>query len=65
MQDLGPLETAALAAFCQAELIGAPLTVASLWRSLPGYTTALRNVRAALAPGAPLRSPLRILSSPR
>ena len=54
MNDLGPLETAALRALAQAELIGAPLTVASLWRSLPGYKTALRNVRAALEPGQPL-----------
>ena len=56
MNDLGPLETAALRALAQAELIGAPLTVASLWRSLPGYRTALRNVRAALEPGQPLSS---------
>ena len=54
MNDLGPLETAALRALAQAELIGAPLTVASLWRSLPGYKTSLRNVRAALEPGQPL-----------
>lgn len=56
MNDLGPLESAALRALAQAELIDAPLTVASLWRSLPGYTTSLPNLRAALADGAPLRN---------
>jgi len=54
--DLGPLEHAALRALAHAELIGAPLTVASLWRSLPGYQTSLPNVRAALEDGAPLRA---------
>jgi len=56
MNDLGPLERSALRALAQAELISAPLTVASLWRSLPGYTTRLPNLRAALAEGTPLRN---------
>jgi len=56
IQDLGPLETAALRALAQAELIGAPLSVASVWRSMAGYTTSLPNVRAALEEGQPLRS---------
>jgi hypothetical protein len=56
IDDLGPLERAALRAFAQAELISSPLTIASLWRSLPGYKTSLANVRAALDVGAPLRS---------
>ncbi|MCO4769306.1 MAG: hypothetical protein KDA24_04695 [Deltaproteobacteria bacterium] len=55
INDLGPLEQAALRALAHAELIGAPLTVASLWRSLPGYRTSLANVRAALEDGQPLR----------
>lgn len=56
IDDLGPLERAALRAVLRAELVGAPLTVASIWRSLPRYTTSLPNVRAALEDGAPLRN---------
>lgn len=54
--DLGPLEQAVLRAVVLAESIDAPLSRASIWRTLPGYRTALPNVRAALATGAPLRS---------
>ena len=55
IHDLGPLEQAVLQALVLAESIDAPLSRASIWRTLPGYHTALPNVRAALAPGAPLR----------
>lgn len=55
IHDLGPLEQAVLRALVLAECIDAPLSRASIWRTLPGYRTALPNVRAALMPGAPLR----------
>ena len=51
---LGPLDRSILKALLLAEPMGLPLTAAQLWRLLPGYSTHLSNVAAALAPGAPL-----------
>lgn len=53
--DLGPMEQAILKAVVHAELLGSALSAARLWRGLPGYSTHLPNVEAALADGAPLR----------
>ncbi len=38
-----------------AELLGVALTAGAAWRLLPGYSSRLANVEAALADGAPLR----------
>jgi hypothetical protein len=51
---LGPLDRSILKALLLAEPMGLPLTAPQMWRLLPGYSTYLSNVVAALAPGAPL-----------
>ncbi|MBJ93070.1 MAG: hypothetical protein CMP23_01200 [Rickettsiales bacterium] len=54
LERLGPLERALLGVLLRFEAVGVPLSLAQLWRLLPGYTTHLTNVVAALAPDAPL-----------
>ena len=55
LTDLGPLERSVLMAVLHAELAGAAVPAAFIWRTLPGYETHLANVEAALAEGLPLR----------
>ena len=51
---LGPLERSILKALVGAEPQGLPLSIPQIWRLLPGYSTHLSNVAAALADGSPL-----------
>ncbi len=53
---LGPLENSILHALVGAEPQGLPLSVPQIWRLLPGYSTHLSNVAAALADESPLSS---------
>jgi hypothetical protein len=51
---LGPLDRSILKALLFAEPTGLPLSAPQIWRLLPGYSTYLSNVVAALAEGTPL-----------
>ncbi len=53
---LGPLEHSILQALVGAEPQGLPLSVPQIWRLLPGYSTHLSNVAAALTDESPLLS---------